>query len=269
MSTIDLCFALNKCDINTAFETLHSSITDCIDEVSPEKEIPVSTNHTHCEPWMSKGLRNCSKKQLALHKHLLVMKSITDCEKYKEYRIAFKKIKCRAKKDYYYNQCIEFKSNTKKLWQMVNNITGKVSNKRTIIDSLRIDSIEYTNRKAVSDQMCKYFSTIGHKFASKIPSSVVSIEDYNKKINKNSSTIFLAPTNHLEISNLIDSLPNKKSSGWDGISNMLLKSMKSILSQPLSILFNRSINEGVFLDIFKRADVIALHKSGLTDLPNN
>ena len=114
----------------------------------------------------------------------------------------------------------------------------------------------------------KYFSTIGHTFASKIPCSDASIDDYNRKITKNSLTIFLAPTNQLEISYLIDTLPNKKSSGWDSISNVLLKSMKCTLCKPLTILFNRSITDGVFPDIFKRADVIALYKKGLTNLPN-
>ena len=67
----------------------------------------------------------------------------------------------------------------------------------------------------------------------------------------------------------MDSLPNKHSSGWDNISNILLKSMKTVLSKPLAILFNRSITEGKFPDIFKHADVIQLYKSGAKDLCNN
>ena len=47
---------LNVPILNTAFESLHFKITRCIDEISPEKEITVSTNRTYCKPWMSKGL---------------------------------------------------------------------------------------------------------------------------------------------------------------------------------------------------------------------
>ena len=54
LASYDLYSNLNVPDLNTAFEILHSKITKCIDEVSPEKEIPVSNNHTHCELWMSK-----------------------------------------------------------------------------------------------------------------------------------------------------------------------------------------------------------------------
>ena len=92
-----------------------------------------------------------------------------------------------------------------------------------------------------------------------------SISEYNRNISRNKKSIFVSPTNQIEVSNLIDSLSNKNSSGWDGISNVLLKSMKTLLCKPLSILFNRSIKEGKFPDLFKNADVILLFKSGATN----
>ena len=60
---------------------------------------------------------------------------------------------------------------------------------------------------------------------------------------------------------LIDSLPNKTSSGHDNISNVLLKKIKESISQPLASLFNESMQEGLVPDIMKIADVIPLHKS--------
>ena len=260
---------LNLPDLNQAFETLHSKITNCINEISPEKVITVSTNRTHCEPRMSKGLQKCSKKQLDLYKWSLITKSIKDCEKYKQYRTTLKKVKRTAKKEFYYNKCIEFKSNTKKLWQMINNITGKKANKISIIDSIKVDNIELNDRKSVSNYMCSFFSSVGCMFASNIAQSKHTINEYNTKIIRNKNSIFVSPTSHIEVSNLIDSLQNKKSSGWDGISNVLLKSMKTVLCKPLSILFNRSIEEGKFPNIFKSADVIPLFKSGVTNLCNN
>ena len=157
LSSFDLSSQLNVLNLNHAFEKLHSTITRCIDEISPEKEIPVSTNHTYCEPWMSKGLHNCSKKQLALYKRSLVTRLPTDCEKYKQYRTTFKRVKRIAKKDFYFNKCVEFKSNTKKLWQMINNVTVKVTNKKSVIDVIRIDNIKYNDWKMISNQICSLF----------------------------------------------------------------------------------------------------------------
>ena len=62
----------------------------------------------------------------------------------------------------------------------------------------------------------------------------------------NPSTMFLAPTNQLEIENLITSLPNKLSSGHDQITNTLLKKLAPNISQPLAIIFNKISNGGNF-----------------------
>ena len=60
-----------------------------------------------------------------------------------------------------------------------------------------------------------------------------------------------------------------KSSGWDGISNCMLKELKGVLCHPLSILFNRSLSTGFFPSIFKKADVTPLHKKGITNESTN
>ena len=64
-----------------------------------------------------------------------------------------------------------------------------------------------------------------------------------------------------EIEKLIDLLPNKTSSGFDDISNNLLKELKHSISLPLEIIFNKSIVEGIFPERMKLADVVPLHKS--------
>ena len=71
----------------------------------------------------------------------------------------------------------------------------------------------------------------------------------------------MKPTNELEVLRLIDALLCKKSSGFDNIDNTLLKELKYKLSTPLTILFNRSMNEGIFPNNMKLADVVTLYKS--------
>ena len=73
--------------------------------------------------------------------------------------------------------------------------------------------------------------------------------------------MFLYPTNETEIERLIDGLKRKNSSGYDNISNCLLKDLQSCLIQPLTIIFNKSMTEGLFPTRMKSADVIPLYKS--------
>ena len=58
---------------------------------------------------MSNGLRKCSKRQLKLYRVFLASKKQEDQEKYKQYRNTLKGIKRKAKRDFYYMQCMEFK----------------------------------------------------------------------------------------------------------------------------------------------------------------
>ena len=106
-------------------------------------------------------------------------------------------------------------------------------------------------------------------FANKIKPSNSPIENYLANIKSNENSIHLCPTNSSEVLAIINSLTNKKSSVWDGISNSMLKELKTVLCQPLSVLFNRSISTGIFPSIFKKADVIPLHKSGSTNESTN
>ena len=73
--------------------------------------------------------------------------------------------------------------------------------------------------------------------------------------------MFLHPTIRQEILTLINNLPNKTSSGYDNISNNLLKSISTQIIVPLEIIFNKSIEEGIFPSNMKKADIVPLYKS--------
>ena len=72
--------------------------------------------------------------------------------------------------------------------------------------------------------------------------------------------MFLTPINEFELSRLIDSLKRKNSSGYDDLSNCILRDLKLVLLQPLHIIFNKSFTESHFPSKMKKAEVIPLHK---------
>ena len=75
------------------------------------------------------------------------------------------------------------------------------------------------------------------------------------------------PVSEEEIKNIISSLSNKSSSP-DGISNIVLKEIKEVVSSILVTLCNKSFEEGNFPSHCKVTKVIPLFKSGDTD-PDN
>ena len=116
-------------------------------------------------------------------------------------------------------------------------------------------------RDEIASAFAKHFSSVGEHFATKIPPSRKTSTEYLESIPSSNTSLFLSPTSPTEILNLINELPNKKSAGHDTINNVLLKSLKSVLLKPLSIVFNKSMNEGVFPEVMKLADTIPLYKN--------
>ncbi len=83
------------------------------------------------------------------------------------------------------------------------------------------------------------------------------------------SSLYLYPTNQHEIVKIVNKMKSKNSSGHDGISNCLLKHVVHDLKYALNIVFNKSIQEGVFPDSMKLAEVVPLYKSKRKDLVEN
>jgi len=61
---------------------------------------------------------------------------------------------------------------------------------------------------------------------------------------------------------MISSLKPKNSSGYDEITSKIIKSCVSIISVPLSYIYNYSLHTGIFPDCLKIAVVKPLHKKG-------
>ena len=253
---------LHNKDTNESFTIFHNTLQRHINNIAPIKTIKIPPKRILRDEWMTPGLLKCTQKQKNLYKIVLVKQNNETAQTtYRTYRNNLTKILRKAKEIYYQTKCTEFKKNTKKLWQMINRISNKSSNKAALIEYLKVDQIEMHNAKEISNEFAKYFSTVGKAYANKIEESATSIHTYISNMPCNPATIYLNPTNNSEITTLIHSLPNKKSKGHDDISNVMLKSLHLSLVSPLTIIFNKSINEGCFPDLMKFADVVPLYKS--------
>ena len=85
----------------------------------------------------------------------------------------------------------------------------------------------------------------------------------------NSTSIFLDPVTCNEVDRMISQLPNKKSSRYDNISNILLKTIRTEITRPLVTIFNLSLSMGIFPERMKNALVVPLHKGWSKDELNN
>ena len=69
----------------------------------------------------------------------------------------------------------------------------------------------------------------------------------------------------MELDTIIKNLPNKASHGYDEVSNIMLKALRTSIVFPLIHIFNQSILEGKFPTRMKLAEVIPLYKGKSMD----
>ena len=174
-----------------------------------------------------------------------------------------------SKKDYYASQCAKFKNDSKKLWKTINNVVKKTTDKTCIIDSIKVGNIVYNHADTISNEFGKYFSTIGTSISTKGGNSSKPIDFYLNKIPRVMNSVYLTPCTSSKIKSLIVTLPNKMSSGYDNIDNQLLKELGDCIINPLTTLFNMSLELGHFPTDMKISHIVPLFKNSSRQLSTN
>ena len=260
---------LETLKVDDSFNYLHNKLTESLNRHAPVRTKTILKGKLD-EPWIHSGLKKCMKKQHSLYR--LTLKNdctIEQVKKYKNYLNTLTKLKRVCKKNYYKDKCYEFKSNTHKLWRLVNTAIKKTNDKTCIIECIKSGQVMMYKGEAIAESLAMYFATVGKQFANKIGQPQVPIKNYINRIVPNENSLFMKPTTPYEINTCIEELLNKNSSGHNDISNRLLKALKDELVQPLTVIFNQSIAEGTFPETMKIAEVIPLYKGKERFLSNN
>ena len=77
---------------------------------------------------------------------------------------------------------------------------------------------------------------------------------------KTNCTLRFEPITVDTISRIINYLKPKTSTGVDSVSNKLLKFVKNVISEPLSIIINQMLKSGIFPDSLKISKIVPLNK---------
>ena len=172
--------------------------------------------------------------------------------KYKTQWNRFKNLMRQRKNEYIqssFDNCRDLKS----FHRQLNLTTGKSTN------ALYPSFTETTNIYTFKE----FYVNVGPNMHEVIPSGGPI------KLKSEVQSMFLEPTNEIEIATVMNKLENKTSAGPYGISNKFLKLAAPAIVAPLNILINSCFSESYFPDILKLAKVIPVYKNDdPNDFPN-
>ena len=132
----------------------------------------------------------------------------------------------------------------------------KLNDKTSCIDHIKTNNTASYNPYDICNAFAEHFALIGKNLAQKIPSPKKNIHDCINKIPRQVQSLYLSQTPEQEVKKLINELPNKTSSGYDDIHNILLQTLADLLASLLNHVFNLSISQGIFPNPKKIVEII-------------
>ena len=257
-------------DVNCCMSSFHNMLTSEMELCIPMVTRTINPKRIRREPWLTASLSKCIEKNKKNYCRALRNNNNPNIRThYLAYNKILRKSLKLAKQEFHREKCREFQHNTKKLWRLINKISGRINDKSSTIDCITIDGVKQYQGSIIANSLASYFANVGQKFAEKIPKSNISVKSYLEALQNNTQTLFFNPCSVEEVCSLVRELPAKRSSGFDDVSNILLKELIPYLCEPLCILINRSLENGIFPDLMKLAEVVPLYKGKAHDQETN
>lgn len=242
------------------FNTFNSVFNEQLDNAFKLEQPKCSKRNLKNNPWITSGLIASINRKHELHGLWKKAKKVkcllpknpkeNDCPcftcknkiiRYEEFKAYRKKtnnlINC-AKLKFNGDKIKEFAGDSKKTWEIINNLRGK--SRRQIKPNFMIDNERVTNRRIIANEFNKYFASIASNLNEVYSvdnglriSPLPSFTDYLPK--SCSTSIYLQDCDYLEIREIIQELKNGKSSD---IPIHVIKASSYVIEPYLANYFN-------------------------------
>ncbi len=218
-------------------------------------------------PWLEKA---CDRKNL-LYFVFVKEPSAENKTTYEKMKSFVEKHIKLAKSKYYKRYFEQYNSNSRKQWQMLNNLLNRKKKAKAPIKLKDSAGNLISDPTEVAENFNNYFATIAEKLKVNVNNNTDSDTDSDYKTpltDPVENTIFLTPTFSLEIENIINKFKLKATSDTN-IRALKIASTTTNFNHVLANIVNSSFANGVFPAELKTAKVVPIHKGGSkTDVSN-
>ena len=210
---------------------------------------------------MTSGLKKSSKRKQYLYNKFLKSRSSIDENNYKNYKKLFQKLLKKAKSNYYSNLLNKHNFDSKKTWQIINEVTGrKKASNDTFPKNVKHNGTMLNDKHKICTEFNKYFVNVGPNLASKIPQVNSDYKDFLG----DSPVCELLDTEltYTEFDKSISSLKSNKAAGYDDLNSNVILHVTSSIRKPLFHVLRLSIKDGIFPNLLKTSKVNPIFKNG-------
>jgi len=263
--------SLEKETSDSAYDSFNEIFSSVYNLQLPLVTKRYTIHHNIRKPWITTSILNSVTRKQKLYKRYLRTKSIEHKNSYIKYKNKLTKIIRAAEKKHYCDKFNNVKDSIKDTWRLINNVlhdTVQSSSTRTTINEIKDKNSSITDPSQIANKFNEYFSNIGPNLAKQIVTPPdIFIKDTMPERNKQS--IFLTPCTSTEIIDIVKALKNSKGIGLDGFSVYVLKQIIHKIADPLTVIFNKSLESGTVPNLLKSAKITPIYKAEEKKLVNN
>ena len=251
----------NSDNVNETYNIFSDVITTGFDLHFPLKTLKFNKNYHKINDFMTNGLLISRKQKNLLFKLSLTSKNPELKLKYQNYRNIYNSLVRLSKKLYYEQSFLKYKSNSKKTWELLNEITSRSKTKFNKITEINVQGHAIREPSEIANNFNNFFTNIGTQIADSVRDTktdpCLNLPDIDSNIKFDIGST--GPTHILDI---INSLPSKNSTDLSGISTKFLKNISYQICSPLAHIFSLSLEQGIFPEKLKTSRTVPIFKSG-------
>ena len=250
----------NVIDVDGLWDVISTEIQIAKDKFIPKKMIKNST-HFKRSFMVSDTLHNKIKSKRSAFKYYKKYPTIANYNIYAKLRNQVKWACKKAKREREQMVAEDVKENPKAFYQYV---ASKTKSKETIPNLYKPDGSLTDDDLGKAEALNNYFSSVfTAEDAGNIPSPELKS---SVNISIKTPDLFIDES---EMSQALKDLKPDKSPGPDYMHPTILKNLAKELAYPLTILFNRTLDEGKIPKAWKKAEVRPIFKKGCKSSPGN
>jgi len=258
-------------EVNSSFDNFNSMFQNLYNSSFPVLTKKVKLRYNQYKPWITAGILKSIKHKNKLYKTFIMEKTLEAKQKYTKYKNKLTSTIRNSEKSYYAGRFELTKGNMHDTWKLINNILNETCGLGTkpVIKEIIHNNQVITSPSEIANHFNDFFSNIGSDLAKNIPEAQRDVSIHDTMPPHNPSTIFLMPSTSAEIIDIVNNLSNSNSTGLDGFNTKILKNIINHIAEPLSCIFNSSLQYGIFPEKLKCAKITPIHKANEKHLINN
>lgn len=226
------------------YETLHTLIRKHVPHYTIQ-----STSHSY-PVWYSPALIKIVKEKFKAHKRWKKFNNMLDYDEFRLLRERQKRVQRLCYDNYISNTESAISRNPKTFWSYIKALRGGSN----YPSRLTYNNKTYTDGSSICNAFNDFFRSV---FGN--PTSILHSES---RVSSSLDSISKITISEGKVEDYLKRLDINKGAGSDGIPPIFWAKCARTLAIPIAFIFNFSIKEGVFPEIWKKALIVPIHKKG-------